>query len=179
MTDTNCNCGTATLVVETTPAPEIQVETPATPILPVDTKDRGPAGKDAKINGVNTLTLTAEHGIELIQDGETATLSGEALELADAAMQQQIDGKVDSVSGTGVISVTRTGNDIEIKSATYIHEQAIASAVWEVTHNLGKYPSVMVVDSSGNEVLCAIEYNTENTLTLRMNYAFKGKAYLN
>lgn len=178
MTD-NCNCGQAHLIVEPEEAVEVRVETPAEIIVPVNTADRGPAGRDATINGVNTLTLTAEHGIELIQDGETATLSGEALERADAAMQQQIDGKVDSVSGTGVISVTRTGNDIEIKSATYIHEQAIASAVWEVTHNLGKYPSVMVVDSSGNEVLCAIEYNTENTLTLRMNYAFKGKAYLN
>lgn len=176
MTD---NCGNAILVVDTTPAPDIQVETPAEVVLPLNTADRGPAGKDATINGVNTLTLTAEHGIELIQDGTTATLSGEALEQADAAMQEQIDGKVDSVSASGVISVTRTGNDIEIKSTTYIHEQGIASDVWEITHNLGKYPSVMVVDSAGNEVLCAIEYNTENTLTLRMNYAFKGKAYLN
>ena len=65
MTDTNC--GTATLVVETEQAVEVQVETPATPILPVDTADRGPAGKDATINGVNTLTLTAEHGISLTQ----------------------------------------------------------------------------------------------------------------
>lgn len=179
MTDTNCNCGNGTLVVETTPAPEIQVEAPATPILPVNTSDRGPAGKDAKINGVNTLTLTAEHGISLNQEGETATLSGELLEQADEHLQEQIDGKVESVSGTGVISTTRTGNDIEIKSTTYIHEQAEASSEWHIQHNLNKHPSVTVVDSAGNQVFCGVEYNDTNNLTLSMNGAFKGFAYLN
>lgn len=177
MTDTNC--GTATLVVETEQAVEVQVETPATPILPVDTADRGPAGKDATINGVNTLTLTAEHGISLTQEGETATLSGEALEQADAAMQQQIDGKVDDVIGSGLVSAIRNGNEIEITSKTYIHEQAVAASVWYINHNLNKHPSVSVVDSAGTQVACEVLYNDKNNLTLSMNGAFKGFAYLN
>ena len=176
---TNTNCGNATLIIETEPTPEIQVETPATPVLPVNTADRGPAGKDAKINGVNTLTLTAEHGIELIQDGDTATLSGEQLELADAAMQQQIDGKVDSVIGSALITAERTGNSIQIKSTTYIHEQAIASSEWHIQHNLNKQPSVTVVDSAGTEVSCEVHHDDKNNLTLKMNGAFKGFAYLN
>lgn len=179
MTDTNCNCGRATLIVETEPAVEVQVETPATPILPVDTSDRGPAGKDATINGVTTLTLTAEHGISLIQEGETATLSGEALEQADAAMQQQIDGKIDDVIGLGLVSATRTGNEIKITLMTYIHEQAVASDVWHINHNLNKHPSVSVVDSAGTQVACEVQYDDNNNLTLSMNGAFKGFAYLN
>lgn len=178
MTD-NCNCGKATLVVETEQPVEVQIETPATPVLPVDTKDRGPAGKDATINGVNTLTLTAEHGIELIQDGETATLSGEALEQADAGLQQQIDEKVDEVIGSALITAERTGNSIQIKSTTYIHEQAIASSEWHIQHNLNKQPSVTVVDSAGTEVACEVKHDDKNNLTLKMNGAFKGFAYLN
>lgn len=176
---TQTNCGKATLVVETEQAVEVQIDTPATPILPVDTKDRGPAGKDATINGVNTLTLTAEHGITLEQEGETATLSGEALEQADANLQQQIDTKVEDVIGTGGLQTTRTGNTIEIKSTTYIHEQAVASSVWHINHNLNKHPSVSVVDSAGTQVACGVSYDDNNNITLSMNGAFKGFAYLN
>lgn len=59
-------------------------------------------GRDAKINGVNTLTLTATDGIELTQVGDVATLSApsivqgiadekEAREQADATLQDNID----------------------------------------------------------------------------------------
>ena len=178
MTD-NCNCGKATLVVETEQPVEVQIETPATPVLPVDTKDRGPAGKDATINGVNTLTLTAEHGISLNQEGDVATLSGEALEQADEHLQEQIDGKVDSVIGSALITAERSGNTIQIKSTTYIHEQAVASDVWNINHNLNKQPAVTVVDSAGTEVSCEKIHNDKNNLTLKMNGAFKGFAYLN
>lgn len=62
---------------------------------------------------------------------------------------------------------------------TYIHEQGVASAVWTVQHNLNKYPSVTVVDSSENVIIADVEYVDVNTVKITMNGASKGRAYLN
>lgn len=68
---------------------------------------------------------------------------------------------------------------LTLGNATYIHEQAAASAVWVITHNLGKYPSVTLVDSAGTQFYAEVEYNSINQCTIYMNSAFKGRAYLN
>lgn len=61
----------------------------------------------------------------------------------------------------------------------YIHDQILASANWNVRHNLGKYPSVSVVDSAGSLVQGDVEYLDTNTLTITFTAEFSGKAYLN
>lgn len=77
--------------------------------------------------------------------------------------------------GTHLVS----GKSSEIHSPTYVHEQGIAAAVWTINHNLGKYPSVTVVDSARNEITCSVQYTNTNTCVITMNGEFKGKAYLN
>jgi hypothetical protein len=62
---------------------------------------------------------------------------------------------------------------------TYTHNQASASAVWEITHNLGRFPSVSVVDSGGTEVFGEVQYLSSNTLRVVFTAGFAGKAYLN
>jgi hypothetical protein len=64
-------------------------------------------------------------------------------------------------------------------TATYIFEQAVASDTWVVTHNLNKFPSVFVQDSAGTQFLAPVFYNSANQLTISMNGATTGKAYLN
>ena len=61
----------------------------------------------------------------------------------------------------------------------YEHEQGMASDTWMINHNLGKKPSIMVVDSADNVVEGAEKYIDENTVEIHFNGAFKGKAYLN
>ena len=61
----------------------------------------------------------------------------------------------------------------------YIHEQAVAASTWTIQHNLKKYPSVTVVDSSNTIVTGNVTYIDENSVQLNFNGAFKGKAYLN
>lgn len=61
----------------------------------------------------------------------------------------------------------------------YVHNQSSPSASWIVDHNLNKYPSVRVEDSSGNDVVGDYEYNSTNRMTLHFAGAFSGKAYLN
>ena len=62
---------------------------------------------------------------------------------------------------------------------SYIHNQVAASSSWEITHNLGKYPSVSIVDSGGNWVVGDIVYTNKNTLIINFTASFSGKAYLN
>ena len=70
-------------------------------------------------------------------------------------------------------------NEISILANGYVHEQGIASAVWMVQHNLNKYPSVTVVDSSENEIVAEVEYLDKNSVKITMIGASKGRAYLN
>lgn len=81
------------------------------------------------------------------------------------------------VAGTG-IEIT-DDNVINNTQTTYIHEQGIASDSWKIEHNLNRFPSVTVVDTSGMEVNCAVTYTDKNNCILTMNAPFKGKAYLN
>lgn len=65
------------------------------------------------------------------------------------------------------------GNDLN-----YTHVQA-SSASWIIPHNLGKIPSVTVIDGSGNRVHGDVTYTDLNNLTITFNTAFAGTAYLN
>lgn len=62
---------------------------------------------------------------------------------------------------------------------SYAHDQSVASAAWAITHNLGKYPSVTVTDSAGDEVEGEVRYNGINNVTVTFSAPFSGKAYLN
>lgn len=62
---------------------------------------------------------------------------------------------------------------------TFVYQQPSPSASWVITHNLGNFPSVTVIDSSGNKVFGDISYTDANTLTLTFSAAFTGTAYLN
>jgi hypothetical protein len=62
--------------------------------------------------------------------------------------------------------------------ASYRHIQTVAAAVWTIPHNLGFYPNVAVVDSSGREVVGEIDYVDMNTVRLTFSAAFGGEAYL-
>lgn len=65
------------------------------------------------------------------------------------------------------------GNDLN-----YTHVQA-SSISWAIPHNLGKIPSVTVIDGSGNRVHGDVDYVDLNNLTITFNTAFAGTAYLN
>lgn len=68
---------------------------------------------------------------------------------------------------------------VKVSDKHFVFEQGIASDTWVIEHNLGKYPSVSLVDSAGTQFDADVEYNDENTCTVRMNGATTGKAFLN
>lgn len=65
---------------------------------------------------------------------------------------------------------------------TFIFEQAVPSTTWTIEHNLGKRPSVTVVDSAGTVVLGQVTYDTDdplNKVTVSFTVEFSGTAILN
>ena len=66
-----------------------------------------------------------------------------------------------------------------LPSQHYLHEQTVAASSWEVTHGMGKYPSVAVVDSTGEEVEGEVQYTGLNTLTIKFSAPFAGRAFFN
>ena len=69
--------------------------------------------------------------------------------------------------------------DPNVGDKNFVYTQLVASAVWNVVHNLDKFPSVSVVDDDQNQVFGSVVYNTVNDLTITFNGAFSGKAYIN
>jgi len=61
----------------------------------------------------------------------------------------------------------------------YVHDQTIASATWNISHGLGKFCSVMVVDSARTVVVGQIDYTDTNNVVITFNGAFSGYAYFN
>lgn len=62
----------------------------------------------------------------------------------------------------------------------FAFEQGISSDTWTINHNLNKHPSITIVDEYERVIPgFAAEYIDDNTVIVRFNAAFKGKAYLN
>jgi hypothetical protein len=61
----------------------------------------------------------------------------------------------------------------------YEFDQGVPASVWTITHNMGKFPAVSVVDSGGTIVEGQVDYVDNNNLTIKFTASFSGKAYLN
>ena len=75
-----------------------------------------------------------------------------------------------------------TEGTINLFEKNFTFTQATAASAWVITHNLGKIPSITVVDTTGNIVVGCITLtsgNEENELTINFNAPFSGKASLN
>ena len=64
---------------------------------------------------------------------------------------------------------------------TYTHNQTTPAAVWSIQHNLGGHPvSALVVDSAGEEIVGAIDWqsSTDNLLVVNFSEPLAGSAYI-
>lgn len=79
-----------------------------------------------------------------------------------------------SLSPLNVTVNLQGGNDKH-----YEHRQDSALAVWDITHNLDKIPSVSVFDSAGDKWEVIPNFVSSNRLTITFPAALTGVAYLN
>jgi len=66
-----------------------------------------------------------------------------------------------------------------VGSSTFIHDQIASSNTWVISHGLGKYPSVSIVDTGNTVIIGDVVYLSTNELQVSFTAIFSGKAYLN
>ena len=66
-----------------------------------------------------------------------------------------------------------------VAGASYVHAQAVPSALWTIVHGLGRYPHATCVDSAGSVVIGDVRYLSADALELAFAAPFAGHAYLN
>jgi len=69
--------------------------------------------------------------------------------------------------------------DILADTGTFTFCQDSPLKSWTITHNLGQFPSVTVVDSGNSVVVGDIDYKNSNVVILNFTAAFSGCAFLN
>lgn len=67
---------------------------------------------------------------------------------------------------------------VDNQAISYTHIQNAVSYNWEITHNLGYRPSVIVTDSAGTVVEADVSYPSLNQVTITLSQALSGYAYL-
>jgi len=89
------------------------------------------------------------------------------------------EGQVIGKSGGLIRGMNVTGVGSGGSDAHYLHTQSIVSTTWSVSHNLGKFPAVTVIDSGGTEVEGDIIHVDMYNTTLTFSAPFSGKAFFN
>lgn len=123
---------------------------------------------------VNLTEVVGEYGVSVTQG--TEALSVNVIEAVD-----EIAVAVEALTPEIVVNVSE-GGAVEPgggSDASYLHEQTAPSATWTVTHMLGKYPSVTVVDSSHDEVVGSVNHVSINQTVISFSAAFAGRAFFN
>lgn len=77
--------------------------------------------------------------------------------------------------------VQQSGSTVTVVWAdtNYVHDQQVASANWVINHNLGKFASIHIVDTAGDEIIGEVRYNSINQMTVTFTSLVSGKAYIN
>ena len=91
---------------------------------------------------------------------------------------------VDSTGGTGtqdqVLASTVTGTAwVDNVPSTFEFTQGVAATTWNIQHNLGKFPSVSVINNNNIVINGEVTYINNNNVQLNFSAGFSGKAYLN
>ena len=137
-----------------------------------------------------TLTVTKPKNVTLVTKplAETVTTQDtlkDIVELHDPG----VAGPANSLSiGTvtvGEASASITGvapnqvlNLVYPVAARHVHTQGTASTSWSITHALGGYPSVTIVDSAKTVVYGEVSYTSTSQVVVNFSSAFSGYAYL-
>ena len=99
-----------------------------------------------------------------------------------AAVQAELDKKA-PLDETGKVPIANLPLAL-LSSATgsdkyHVHQQSTAATTWMIQHNLNKYPSVMITDNDGYEVVAVVRHLSINSLSISFTQPFAGVAYFN
>lgn len=123
-----------------------------------------------KTQNISTITQPIDRVVEVHDPG----VAGPPNVLAVGSVTQ---GPTAQVTITGS-APSQTLNFVLPVGGNYTHNQIVSSSTWTITHNLGFFPAVSVVDSGGNYVVGDVTYVSQNVVTISFSSSFGGKAYL-
>jgi hypothetical protein len=139
-------------------------------------------------SGFPAVSSAAPLRFTLIASGQSTgpaykatSLSGDVL--GGVAVAEGSD--ADFPAGSTFAVLMTAGHIAELQAAvnaleeTYVFAQDTPASTWTVAHNLGRFPSVSVVDSAGTAWEGDVTYDSADQLTIRFRGGFSGKAYLN
>ena len=136
-----------------------------------DAVDCGQASLTANPNsGDNHVAVfTSSNNLEgtddLTYDGTTLDVTGEVLATSIA-----VDGGLPTQYLMADGSVSLGSGGAGTGDLSFEHNQSTVSATWLIAHNLGKHPSVSVVDSAGTSVVGIVEYVNLNYLAIKFKH---------
>jgi hypothetical protein len=119
---------------------------------------------------VSTVTDPADQTIEIHDPGVAGPANNLTIGTVTVA-------ETASASITG-ISPNQVLNLVYPASVRHVHTQGTASTSWSITHALGGYPSVTIVDSAKTVVYGEINYLSTTQVVVNFSSAFSGYAYL-
>ena len=138
-----------------------------------------------------TIKVVADDRV-LLEDtapGEVLTVAttgpqgptGSAATLSVGSVTTVANGVGSSVSNSGTLTAAVLDFILEAGpavNATVVHTQSSSASTWTVNHNLGRYPSVDVIDSAGTQVIGDIQHTSINQAVLTFDNPFAGKAII-
>ena len=86
------------------------------------------------------------------------------------------------IGGNGTLSLESIFDFVNFTfgvDKTFDFTQAVPATTWNINHNLGKFPSITVIDTSNTVVVGEYTYIDNNNVTLTFSATFAGKAFLN
>ena len=156
-----------------------------TKLQPVTTTERNALASGYNSNDAGIVVYDTTLDLLFAWDGnqwDQVSLSDSQLsQIAEAFNKTVVDITVtaDNENRTIILTYRDTLSIQETYKFSHIHTQTVSSSTWSITHNLNKYPSVSVVDSSNEEVIGEVQHINPNSLTVKFSAPFSGKAFLN
>jgi hypothetical protein len=154
-------------------------------LQPVTTAERNAlaSGYNSNDSGiiVYDTTLKMVYSWDGNQWDQVSLSDTQLAQIAEAFNKTVVDITVtaDNENRTIILTYRDTLSIQETYKFSHIHNQTVSSNTWSITHNLNKYPSVSVVDSSNEEVIGEVQHINSNSLTVKFSAPFSGKAFLN
>jgi len=128
------------------------------------------AGKDA-VDGDRYIAATTSQRDALITNGRAGegqqvyVLADHTLYILKGATVNDWEVLAQGVAPSGDLS--------------FIHTQSSPLITWSITHNLGKYPAVVILDSNNDVVESQVHHTDNNSVVLSFNVAVSGIAIFN
>ena len=132
------------------------------------------------------VPINSNTGFDVAVGGSVS--KGDIVEIQNVRGNRTVVGPANGTS-TAVVAVTAPSASAAVSQSTnvflnqtmtsFVYNQVVPASTWTITHNLGRFPSVTVVDSGLSVVIGDVRYTNNAQIVITFSASFGGTAYLN